>query len=87
MRVPSKLSCVLFIMLDNSSKNTEISFLLLYHHMDPCLSCISLDPYSPVTVLAVSCDSSLCSSADTTGYIQVFDIQNTKVRPFISRSL
>ena len=39
-----------------------------------------LDPYSPVTVLAVSSDSSLCASADTTGCIQVFDIRNTKVR-------
>ena len=40
---------------------------------------IYLDPESPVTFLAISQDGSLCATADTAGYIQVFDIENTKV--------
>ncbi|CAB3981633.1 U3 small nucleolar RNA-associated 4 homolog [Paramuricea clavata] len=37
-----------------------------------------LDPDSPVTVLAISSDGTLCASADIAGSIQVFDVQNTK---------
>ena len=44
---------------------------------------LCLDPDSPVTVLAVSSDGTLCASADTAGSIQVFDVQNTKVRGWI----
>ena len=44
------------------------------------LHLLCLDPYSPVTVFAVSSDGSLCASADTTGSVQVFDVQNTKVK-------
>ena len=42
--------------------------------------CNPLDPSSPVTVLAVSPDGSLCATADTAGCIEVFDVENTKVR-------
>jgi hypothetical protein len=64
--------------IDNSKKKHAVYVIAMsISHL------LCLDPYSPVTVLAVSSDGTLCASADTAGSIQVFDVQNTKVRGWI----